>query len=179
MRGLKEGLPVDGIQKFTIYRQELWEDSIATFKNPKLKEAFWPHVRFFGEAGVDEGGLSREYGLILCEELFSFNANLFEGKETRKLPIYNINDILSSLYYLAGKMVAYLIIHLDIGVPMLSPAFYNYLVFEDIEKASEYCSICDIPDYEINDWIEKVNIFLLIWYMYCVIIKNCRVPYHV
>ena len=39
---------------------------------------------------------------------------------------------------MAGKMVAYLIIDLDIGIPMLSPAFYYYLVSKDIEKASEY-----------------------------------------
>ena len=45
------------------------------------------------------------------------------------------------------------IIHLDIGVPMLSPAFYYYLVFKDIEKASEYCSVEDVPEYEISNWI--------------------------
>ncbi|CAB4015979.1 G2 M phase-specific E3 ubiquitin- ligase, partial [Paramuricea clavata] len=125
MFGLKEDLPIDEIQKF------------------------------LGEAGVDAGGLSREYGLILRKEIFSSNANLFEGKQTRKLPIYNINGIQSNLYYLAGKMVAYLIIHLDIGIPMLSPAFYYYLVSKDIEKASEYCCIEDVPDHETKEWINQ------------------------
>ncbi|CAB4005082.1 G2 M phase-specific E3 ubiquitin- ligase-like [Paramuricea clavata] len=133
------------------------EDSIAAFKNPKFKDSFRPRVRFLGEAGVDAGGLSREYGLILRKEIFSSNANLFEGKQTRKLPIYNINGIQSNLYYLAGKMVAYLIIHLDIGIPMLSPAFYYYLVSKDIEKASEYCCIEDVPDHETKEWINQVN----------------------
>jgi hypothetical protein len=60
-------------------------------------------------------------------------------------------------------MVAYLIIHLDIGVPMLSPAFYYYLVFKDIEKASEYCSVEDVPDYETNNWIDQVKIVSYLW----------------
>jgi hypothetical protein len=163
MYGLKMDLPVDGVQKFNIDRQEVWEDSVAAFKNLKFNDKFRPHVRFLGEAGIDAGGLSREYGLILRKEIFSSNANLFEGQENRKLPIYNINGILSNLYYLAGKMVAYLIIHLDIGVPMLSPAFYYYLVFKDIEKASEYCSIEDVPDYETNNWIDQVKIVSYLW----------------
>ena len=64
------------------------------------------------------GSLLREYGLILHKEIFSSNANLFEGKENRKLPIYIINGILTNLYYLAKKMVAYL----------LSLAFYRYCI---------------------------------------------------
>jgi hypothetical protein len=55
-------------------------------------------------------------------------AYLFESQEKKKLPIYNINGIQSNLYYLAGKMVVYLIIHLGIGIPFLSPAFYSYIV---------------------------------------------------
>ena len=174
MFGLKEDLPIDGIEKFSIDRQELWEDSIAAFKNPKFKDSFRPRVRFLGEAGVDAGGLSREYGLILRKEIFSSNANLFEGKQTRKLPIYNINGIQSNLYYLAGKMVAYLIIHLDIGIPMLSPAFYYYLVSKDIEKASEYCCIEDVPDHEIKEWINQVKI---VRHFYCTVMSNFTVPY--
>ena len=63
--GLKIDLPVDGIQRFNIDRQAVCEDSVAAFKNLKFNDKFRPHVRFLGEAGVDAGGLSREYGLIL------------------------------------------------------------------------------------------------------------------
>ena len=127
MYGLKEDQSFTGIQRFSIDRQELWEVSIATFKNLKFSAAHQPKVQFL-EAGIDAGGLSTEYGILLWKELFSTMANLFESQEKKKLPIYNINGIQSNLYYLAGKMVVYLIIHLDIGIPFLSPAFYSYIV---------------------------------------------------
>lgn len=156
MNALKLSLPV-GVQRFNIDREEIWEDSIAAFKSPKFNAGHHPKVRFLGEAGIDAGGLSREYGTSLRKELFSTTANLFEGFEKRKLPIYNLGGIQSNLYYLAGKMVAYLLVHLDIGIPVLSPAFYSYIVTEDIGIASECCSIDDVPDFEIKKWINEVK----------------------
>ena len=141
MYTLRDSLPHHEIQRFSIHQQELWEDSVAAFKNPKFNETYAPRVKFLGEAGIDAGGLSREYGTILRKELFSAQACLFEGEETRKLPIYNINGIQSNLFYLAGKMVAYLIIHFDIGIPLLSPVFYHYIVNQNITKASEHIAL--------------------------------------
>ena len=154
---MKLGLPEDGIQRFSIDRQELWEDSVAAFKNPKFNARFRPKVKFLGEVGIDAGGPSREYGTSLRRALFSTEANLFEGQEKNKLPIFNINGIQSNLYYLAGKMAAYLIIHLDIDLPVFSEAFYKYLVTDDIEKASEACSADDVPDFELKSWINQVQ----------------------
>ncbi len=156
MYTLRDSLPDHELQRFSIDRQELWEDSIATFKNPKFNDTYAPRVKFQGEAGIDAGGLSREYGTILRKELFSAQACLFEGKDTKKLPIYNINGIQSNLYYLAGKMVAYLIVHFDIGIPLLSPVFYNYIVNQDVARASEHCSVDDVPDLDVKTWINEV-----------------------
>ena len=171
MSGLKGDLPVCGIQRFSIDRQELWEDSIAVFKDPKFNVKFRPKVRFLGEAGIDAGGLSREYGITLRKVLFSSKASLFEGQENKKLAIYNVSGIQSNLFYLAGKMVAYLIIHLDIGIPVLSPAFYMYIVTGDVEKAAECCSIEDVPDFEIKEWIKKVVRHNLLFFepTYCIL----------
>lgn len=156
MDALRASISNQEIQRFSIDRQELWEDSVATFKSPKFNEIMHQRVKFQGEAGIDAGGLSREYGTILRKELFSAQACLFEGQDTTKLPIYNINGIQSNLYYLAGKMVAYLIVHFDIGVPLLSPVFYNYIVNQDVARASEHCSVDDIPDFDIKKWINEV-----------------------
>ena len=161
MTRLKEPLSVCGIHKFSIDRQELWEDSIAAFKDPKFNPTHRPKVRFEGEAGIDAGGLSWEFGISLRQELFSAKACLFEGQDGNKLPIYNINGIQSNLFFLAGKMISYLIVHLDIGVPVLSPAFYSYIVSQDIGTASEYCRVADVADYELKEWINQVRMYIL------------------
>ena len=105
--------------------------------------------------GVDAGGLRREYGALLCQAIFSVTANIFEGPEDRKLPIYSIDGIHSRLFKLAGSMVAYLIIHLDASVPCLSPTVYKYI--ESGPVSPEFCSIDDVFDLELRELIEKVH----------------------
>lgn len=82
-------------------------------------------------------------------------ANLFEGPEDRKLPIYSIDGIHSRLFKLAGSMVAYLIIHLDASIPCLSPTVYKYI--ESGSVSPEFCSIDDAVDLELRKLIEKVH----------------------
>ena len=64
MSGLKGDLPDCGIQRFSIDRQELWEDSIAAFKDQEFNVKFRPKVRFLGEVGIDAGCLSRNMALL-------------------------------------------------------------------------------------------------------------------
>ena len=118
------------VKRITVRRDEFWKKAIVTFKNG---------VVFEGEAGVDAGGLRREYGALLCQAIFSATANLFEGPEDRKLPIYSIDGIHSRLFKLAGSMVAYLIIYLDASIPCLSPTVYKYI--ESGSVSPEFCSI--------------------------------------
>ena len=90
-------------------------------------------------------------------EVASAEANLFEGMEDRKLPIYSAEGIHSRLFQLVGKMVAYLIFHLDIGVPCFSPAAYHYIASGSLETAAGYCCLDDVNDYEARDVITKVR----------------------
>ena len=59
------------------------------------------------------------------------------------------------MYFLTGKMVTYLIVHLDIGIPCLSQVFYHYIA-KDAGKASDCCSVEDVTDFEIKEWINQV-----------------------
>ena len=115
------------VKRLIVRRDEFWKEAIATFKNPEFDYTASPSIVFEGEAGVDAGGLRREYGALLCQAIFSATANLFEGPEDRKLPIYSIDGIHSRLFKLAGSMVAYLIIHLDASILCLSPTIYKYI----------------------------------------------------
>ena len=145
------------VKRLIVRRDEFWKEAIATLKNPEFDYTASPSIVFEGEAGVDAGGLRREYGALLCQAIFSATANLFEGPEDRKLPIYSIDGIHSRLFKLAGSMVAYLIIHLDASIPCLSPTVYKYIESGCI--APEFCSIDDVVDLELRELIEKVCSF--------------------
>ena len=83
----KRKLKLAGIARISIDRTNLWEESVAVFKNPKFDVLAAPRVTFVGEAGVDGGGLSKEFGSLLRREVFSPKVNLFEGEEKRKMHV--------------------------------------------------------------------------------------------
>ena len=146
----------ENFKRISIDRQELWYESVAIFKNPSFDAEAAPMVKFLGETGIDAGGVRREYGSLLCKELFSAKVNLFEGKEDRKLPLYSSDNMCSRMFQIAGKMVSYLVIHVDIGVPCLSPAVYQYISSSTI--APDHCSIEDVVDLELKELILKVQV---------------------
>lgn len=153
----KETLQLSGIARCTVSRASVWEDCIALFKNPRFDFLSRPKVTFEGEAGIDGGGLSREFGCLLRTALFSPQANLFEGQENAKLPIYSIDGIHSRLFQLAGKIISYLVIHVDIGVPCFSVATFKYISTGSIELAAETCNVEDIVDLELRELVSKVQ----------------------
>ena len=152
----KERLMLNGTERISINREDIWGESIAVFKNPKFNVKATPRVNFEGESGIDGGGLRREFGSLLRTKIFSTEAKLFEGIEDRKLPIYSVEAIQSRLFQVVGRMVSYLIIHLDIGIPFLSPPVYQYIVHGSLEDAASSCSIQDICDFEVQELIRKV-----------------------
>ena len=116
-----------------------------------------PRVKFHGERGIDAGGLRREYGNLLRQQVFSSNAGLFEGIEKRKLPVYSVEAIQSEIFFVVGKMIAYLIVHLDLAVPCFSPAIYNYIASGNVDGSSAFCEARDLPDIDMQKWILQVH----------------------
>ena len=52
----------DNLKRIRVCRDDFWNESIVSFKNPEFDCSARPRVVFEGEAGVDAGGLKREYG---------------------------------------------------------------------------------------------------------------------
>ena len=153
----------DGCNRFTVNREELWGDSIVLFKSPDFCVEHPLRIRFQGEAGVDAGGLLREYATLLRNALFSAEARLFEGQSNRRLSLDNGDAMLGNMFVLAGKMVSYLISHYDVGIPCLTQAAYMYMCTSDIEVASRKCTVEDIPDPDLQDVILKASNIALTW----------------
>ena len=156
MKHYKESLGLFGIERIQIRRQNLCPESIAIFKKPRYNVYAVPSVTFEGEAGIDAGGLGREYACLLRKAIYSQEANLFEGLEDRKLPIYSIDGIQSRLFQLVGKMVSCLIVHFYVGVPCLSVAAYQYINSGSTDVVADSCCIEDVADYDLRQVIAKV-----------------------
>lgn len=156
--------------RITIDREQLWQDSLVFFKGLRFNPKHALRVRFLGEPGLDAGGPSREYGSLLIKAIFSAQVKLFEGTETRKIPIYNADAVHANLFETVGKICAYLISHLDLSLPVMSPAAYAYIASGDIDEAAKLCETDDVPDYEIKMFIEGVRDKLLYLYfkLFCV-----------
>ena len=60
--------------------------------------------------------------------------------DERKLPLYYITGIHSRLFEVVGKMVAYLVVHLDIGILRLSQAVKQYIATTSLELAANHSS---------------------------------------
>jgi len=142
--------------RMTVERESLWEDCVVFFKQHKFNPKFSLSVKFSGEAGLDAGGLHREFGSVLIKKMFSSDAKLFEGDDERKVPIYNADAVHSNLFFLAGKICAYLLSHLDIGVSCLSPVVYSYISTGEVHEASKECTVEDVPDYDVRRSIQEV-----------------------
>ena len=65
LRQLKEKVLKDGIQRITVARNTLWEDTVALFKSTGFDPT--PRVRFEDEEGIDAGGLRMEYFTLLMK----------------------------------------------------------------------------------------------------------------
>lgn len=55
-----------------------------------------------------------------------------------------------------GKMVAYIIVHTDVGIPCLATAAYKYIASGSMDIAAESCSTEDVADLELRELINKV-----------------------
>lgn len=62
----------------------------------------------------------------------------------------------SRLFQVAGKMVAYKMVHMNIGIPFLSPCVYDYIVSESLDHALSYCSVEDLCEFELKELTENV-----------------------
>ena len=51
--------------RLSVHREQFWEDCVVFFKNPKFNPRYPLRIRFAGEAGLDAGGLRREFGSLL------------------------------------------------------------------------------------------------------------------
>ena len=83
LRQLKEKALKDGIQRITVARNTLWEDTDALFKSTRFDPSKSPWVNFEDEEGVVAGSLRREYFTLLMKAVINHPA-LLEGQDNKR-----------------------------------------------------------------------------------------------
>lgn len=142
-----------------VHRYNLLQDSFDIFETHEedLKKAI--RVEFIGEAGIDAGGLKKEWFLLLARELFDPERRLFAEDEDSKYCWFNTTSQQPLKFYkLAGValgLALYNSTNLDINFP---PGMYKRLLgcpynLKDFKTMWPRFgkSLQDLLDYEGND----------------------------
>ena len=126
----------------TIERENIWCNILAFYKKAltdkqRLRKKLV--VTFDGEDGVDAGALSAEFFQLALDQV---KKRLFQGKKVRVLPIKDCTK--SSLFRIAGVIVAHSVLQSGPSFSCLCPALYQYLVGK-CEDVPLYLDNNDIP----------------------------------
>ena len=151
LRQLKEKVLKYGIQRITVARNTLWEDTAALFKSTRFDPTKSPRVRFEDEGRIDAGGLWREYFTLLMKAVTNHPA-LLEGQENKSHYIQHKRPSKQSLFhYWSHHWLC------DIGVPVFSKSMYYFISHETVDMTEMPHCAEDIPDCSVVELIHKVR----------------------
>jgi len=146
----------------SVEKDNLWPRAIAFYKGMKHNPKRFKRqlvVEFEGEEGVDPGALRCTYFELLIREV---DQKLFEGDEKRCIPKKDWG--LSSLFEIAGMIIAHSVLSGGPGFPCLLPAIFHCLltgiVDDECIPVEKMPSKDDIPQFsaysDLLDFVEMV-----------------------
>ena len=149
----------------SIRRDYLIEDTLKELSKPNINLRSPLKIDFIGEEGIDQGGLKKEFFMLLTRQLFNEKNNLFLYNNKSRLFWFNINSNEdNSKYELIGIILGLSIyngIILDIKFPL---ALYKKLLqidpsLEDIKEIdkelySTFCYLLNIDDENLEKNID-------------------------
>ena len=116
-------------------------------------------VIYKGQAAVDGGGVLSQFysdGFSAVEECREGIPQLFESSANGLIPAYNVSLAGRDLMETFGSILAHAIIQTEIGISLLSPVIYEYLVSREMGKLIP--SIDDVPQNDVKKCLMKVLI---------------------
>ena len=142
-----------------IDRNNIWKHALIFYKSKSSVELKRPlSVSFDGsnECGIDAGALKQEFFEILLRVI---NEDLFEGKETRRIPGHGWEK--ANFLKMAGIMIAHSILHGGPSFPVLARYVYRYIVTGNTELAAGDIEADDMPSHpsynHINEFIDEAS----------------------
>ena len=146
----------------SIRRDYLIEDTTKELSKPNINLRSPLKINFIGEEGIDQGGLKKEFFMLLTRQIFNEKDNLFTYNTKSRLFWFNLNSNQeNSKYELIGNILGlsiYNSIILDIKFPLV---IYKKLLkiepsLEDIKEIDEelyhnFCSLLESDDQNLEN----------------------------
>ena len=138
----------------------LWQRAVALykgFKNTRIQLRRALAVEFHDEDGIDAGAIRLSFFELLMSEI---DNQLFEGNQTRRVPKKDWG--LSSLFEIAGMMVAHSVLNGGPALPCLLPAIYHGIsTGDETELPPELMPCVDdfpnsLPYIDLIQFVQKV-----------------------
>jgi len=125
----------NGTLQICVRRENLLEDSLNFISNlDPLTLTRRLHIKFEGEAGLDYGGMSREWFLSLSEEILDQKHRLFKkvGYEYQVNPLSDENERHLELFYFVGLIMGMAVYHGHLFHSYFNIPFYKALLDEEL-----------------------------------------------
>eukprot|EP00731_Ephydatia_muelleri_P037776 Em0561g1a len=116
---LKHGITEERWE-LSVRRQCILTDALKCLEHPSFAPTKRLSVQFQGEAGVDVGGLSREFFTLLMDEIRQH----FWKKGTL---IHNSKALKDGVYLKLGQLIAMAVVHSEIHTNLMGKPVYEYL----------------------------------------------------
>ena len=150
----------DGFKRLKVEQDHVLEEAMCFYKHSDFEPNLKLRVTYDGQAGIDAGGLSRQFftDLLLAA---STGANgiqaLLEGWNGQKLIAYNPTICSCDLIETFGKIVAHSVVQTSLGLSCLAYAIYYYICTGKIESAVPYLTIAKVPCHQTKEYLTQVQ----------------------
>ncbi|MCQ2817786.1 MAG: HECT domain-containing protein [archaeon] len=82
-----------------VHREKLIEDTLNIVANPNINFQKPLKVKFIGEQGIDEGGVRKEFFMLLVRQLFDVNYGMFNYRTSSRIFWFNLFSFEPSMKY--------------------------------------------------------------------------------
>ena len=145
---------------FNRFQMSALRQLMRLMKDPTLDMRKEPDVMFEGELGADLGGPKKEFFSRALQSLVEvdqvYKIQLFGGLEDHRVPLYNVDAISEDCFTMAGKLLAWSVLHDGESLVGLASSVVEYLSTGSVSKAASKVTIDDVCDLELKEIIEKV-----------------------
>eukprot|EP00794_Sanderia_malayensis_P012484 gene12484-13767_t len=139
------------------------EEALTYYKSSEFQSNTQLAIQYKGQAAIDTGGVLRQFYSDVFFQMMNGDGDLpplFEGADTRKLPVHNVGTVISGVFELVGKIFAHSIVQVGVGPACLSPGVFKYFVTGDLTETITFLSVEDATNPTLKAYMKLVDVRL-------------------